>query len=220
MFDPEAIERARRARREWEATELRQFLERQPESRSDCRTGSGLPVTRVYTPEDVAEMNFDEIGERRRDKGLVDGTSILSTPPLRAGPPRYRRRQPVQPRRGWEDDAGLRTSLLSADAVRHPADAERFHAGATAPQAWSRRDVLRMDRARPRALRRAEGSEADRDRRLPDRIVDAVARATARRIPGAMVDPRAGQPQASRRAESPQPGRPRRHRGRADRVRV
>src|SRR5262249_16288220 len=25
--------------------------------------------------------------ERRRDKGLVDGTSILSTPPLRAGPP-------------------------------------------------------------------------------------------------------------------------------------
>src|SRR5262249_43199385 len=30
--------------------------------------------------------------ERRRDKGLVDGTSILSTPPLRAGPPRYRNR--------------------------------------------------------------------------------------------------------------------------------
>src|SRR5262249_40575671 len=30
--------------------------------------------------------------ERRRDKGLVDGTSIVSTPPLRAGPPRYRNR--------------------------------------------------------------------------------------------------------------------------------
>src|SRR5215510_10670140 len=62
MFDPEAIERARRARQEWEATALRQFLERQPESRSDCRTGSGLPVKRVYTPEDVAEMDFEAIG--------------------------------------------------------------------------------------------------------------------------------------------------------------
>src|SRR3989441_9340921 len=62
MFDRDAIERAAALRREWEARELREFLARQPESRSDCRTVSGLPVKRVYTPEDVADTSFEEIG--------------------------------------------------------------------------------------------------------------------------------------------------------------
>ena len=47
MYDPDAIERIRRAREAWEATELRHFLERQPESRADYRTLSGLPRKRV-----------------------------------------------------------------------------------------------------------------------------------------------------------------------------
>ncbi|MBI2160264.1 MAG: methylmalonyl-CoA mutase family protein [Candidatus Rokubacteria bacterium] len=62
MFDPEAIERIRAKQRAWEARELREFLARQPESRADCRTGSGLPVERVYTPADIAATSFDEIG--------------------------------------------------------------------------------------------------------------------------------------------------------------
>ncbi len=62
MFDPEAIERIKVKQRAWEAKELQAFLARQPESRADCRTGSGLPVERVYTPAHVADTSFDEIG--------------------------------------------------------------------------------------------------------------------------------------------------------------
>ncbi|HLE43005.1 MAG TPA: methylmalonyl-CoA mutase family protein, partial [Methylomirabilota bacterium] len=62
MFDPEAIERVRAMRKDWEANELRAFRERQAESRDPCTTGSGLPVHRVYTPEDVAGTPFEEIG--------------------------------------------------------------------------------------------------------------------------------------------------------------
>src|SRR5581483_9430286 len=49
-------------RRDWEARELAAFLARQPEARAESRTGSGLPVKRVYTPEDVAGIPFEEIG--------------------------------------------------------------------------------------------------------------------------------------------------------------
>jgi 2-hydroxyisobutanoyl-CoA mutase large subunit len=62
MFDPDAIERAKMLRQEWESGELRRFLDRQPESRDEYRTGSGLSVQRVYTPEDVADMSMDDLG--------------------------------------------------------------------------------------------------------------------------------------------------------------
>jgi methylmalonyl-CoA mutase N-terminal domain/subunit len=62
MFDPRAIERSAAQRRGWEETELRQFLERQPEARVSDRTASGLPTKRVYTPEDVAGIPADAIG--------------------------------------------------------------------------------------------------------------------------------------------------------------
>ena len=62
MYDREAIERIRAMRHDWEARELRAFLARQPESRPEYRTGSGLPVHRVYTPEDVAGTPWEEIG--------------------------------------------------------------------------------------------------------------------------------------------------------------
>ena len=62
MYDREAIERIGRMRQAWEAGELRQFVERQPESRAEYRTASGLPRQRVYTPEDVAGAPYEEIG--------------------------------------------------------------------------------------------------------------------------------------------------------------
>ena len=62
MFDRDAIERAKKLRHGWEAGELRRFLDRQPESREEYRTGSGLPVQRVYTPVDVADMSMDDLG--------------------------------------------------------------------------------------------------------------------------------------------------------------
>ena len=62
MFDREAIERARRLQAAWEGNELRGFLARQPETVTDARTLSGLPVQRVYTPADIADTAFEEIG--------------------------------------------------------------------------------------------------------------------------------------------------------------
>src|SRR5213596_2745008 len=62
MFDPDAIERMRAMQRDWEANELREFLERHPESRPEYRTGSLLPVERVYTPVDVADTALEALG--------------------------------------------------------------------------------------------------------------------------------------------------------------
>ncbi|HXU91264.1 MAG TPA: methylmalonyl-CoA mutase family protein [Methylomirabilota bacterium] len=62
MFDPKAIERARQARADWEARELKEFLARQPERRDEWRTGSGLPVQRLYGPEDIADIPAEDIG--------------------------------------------------------------------------------------------------------------------------------------------------------------
>ena len=62
MYDREAIERIRRMQRAWEGDELRRFVERQPESRAEYRTASGLPRKRVYTPADVADTPYEAIG--------------------------------------------------------------------------------------------------------------------------------------------------------------
>jgi len=53
-------ERAQKRREAWEKNELAEFVQRQPESRQKYETLSGIPVHRVYTPED--EVPFDEIG--------------------------------------------------------------------------------------------------------------------------------------------------------------
>ena len=52
----------KRLREQWEAHELREFLDRQPESRERYETLSGIPVQRVYTPEDLANTSFEAIG--------------------------------------------------------------------------------------------------------------------------------------------------------------
>src|SRR5262250_2648329 len=62
MFDRDEIARARALREAWEAGELRAFLDRQPESRPEYRTLSGLPLKRLYTPADLADAAYEDIG--------------------------------------------------------------------------------------------------------------------------------------------------------------
>ena len=62
MFDSDEIKRAAALRAAWEAGELRTFLERQQESRSEYRTLSGLPLKRVYTAEDVKDLRHEDLG--------------------------------------------------------------------------------------------------------------------------------------------------------------
>ncbi len=62
MFDPTEIDRISQMRKNWEGNELSQFSKRQSESRTEYRTASGLPLKRFYTPEDISETQFDDIG--------------------------------------------------------------------------------------------------------------------------------------------------------------
>jgi methylmalonyl-CoA mutase N-terminal domain/subunit len=62
VFDPDEIVRAAALRTAWEAGELRAFLDRQPESRPEYRTLSGLPLKRVYTAEDVKDLRQEDLG--------------------------------------------------------------------------------------------------------------------------------------------------------------
>jgi methylmalonyl-CoA mutase N-terminal domain/subunit len=48
--------------RDWERSELAAFLAKRPETRQQYFSGSGAPVKRVYTPADVADIPFGEIG--------------------------------------------------------------------------------------------------------------------------------------------------------------
>src|SRR5947208_2198303 len=53
-------EKARAQRLQWEENELKEFRRRQPEAKDKYETASGIPVHRVYTPEDA--VPFEEIG--------------------------------------------------------------------------------------------------------------------------------------------------------------
>jgi methylmalonyl-CoA mutase N-terminal domain/subunit len=61
-FDGMALEKLEQDHAEWRDGEVRNFLERQPEAKSDYRTGSGWPVERTYTALDVADTPLEDIG--------------------------------------------------------------------------------------------------------------------------------------------------------------
>jgi methylmalonyl-CoA mutase cobalamin-binding domain/chain len=48
--------------RDWADNELAKFLAKRPETRQQYFSGSGAPVQRVYTPADIADVPFAEIG--------------------------------------------------------------------------------------------------------------------------------------------------------------
>jgi methylmalonyl-CoA mutase N-terminal domain/subunit len=59
LFSGTALGRIRKRRRQWEGAELEQTLSRTPEGRTEYHTLSGIPVQRLYTPEDVQGLDFD-----------------------------------------------------------------------------------------------------------------------------------------------------------------
>jgi methylmalonyl-CoA mutase N-terminal domain/subunit len=63
LFAEDELARLTVERREWEATTVRQSLQRMPE-REHLMTTSGVPIERVYTPLDTADLDY------QRDLGL------------------------------------------------------------------------------------------------------------------------------------------------------
>ncbi len=59
MYDPQSLERIRQHKQQWEETTLKRTIERFPERDADFVTASSEPVERLYTPDDVAEMDYD-----------------------------------------------------------------------------------------------------------------------------------------------------------------
>jgi len=62
LFSKEELDRIDAEVRDWESNEVARFLERAPERRSAFRTGAGQDVQRTYTPVDVSETPWDDIG--------------------------------------------------------------------------------------------------------------------------------------------------------------
>jgi len=60
MFDDDELAEIRAAREEWEAETRDPFLDRHGERTDRFATVSNLEVDRLYTPEDVADLDYDE----------------------------------------------------------------------------------------------------------------------------------------------------------------
>ncbi|WP_119272358.1 methylmalonyl-CoA mutase family protein [Taklimakanibacter deserti] len=62
LFSEQALQRLRANEAEWERNELAAALKTRPEERSEYQTDCGLPLKRVYTAADVADIPEDDLG--------------------------------------------------------------------------------------------------------------------------------------------------------------
>ena len=58
MFDKERIKEIEKQRERWENTTLPKWISHHPERRKEFRNHSGIQIKRVYTPEDIQEMDY------------------------------------------------------------------------------------------------------------------------------------------------------------------
>jgi methylmalonyl-CoA mutase N-terminal domain/subunit len=58
MFDENALNDIKKAKQRWEKTTLPNWVSRHPERRKDYTTTSGISVERLYTPEDVKDIDY------------------------------------------------------------------------------------------------------------------------------------------------------------------
>jgi len=59
MYDKDELDRIKRMQKDWEATTLKQELEKNGEWKPEFKTLSGIPVKRVYTPLDLVERGWN-----------------------------------------------------------------------------------------------------------------------------------------------------------------
>lgn len=58
MSDTEKLNKIRKEHQRWEKTTIPDWLKRNPERKNDFSTVSGIPVKRLYTPEDVKDLDY------------------------------------------------------------------------------------------------------------------------------------------------------------------
>ena len=62
QHDPAALKHIEKEFNEWENNEVASFIKRAPESQSEYTTASGMPTKRTYTPLDVKDTLFEDVG--------------------------------------------------------------------------------------------------------------------------------------------------------------
>ncbi|HEY9118461.1 MAG TPA: methylmalonyl-CoA mutase family protein [Marinobacter sp.] len=62
QYDPAALKHIEKEFNDWEENEVSSFIKRAPESKSEYTTASGMPTKRTYTPLDVKNTPFEDIG--------------------------------------------------------------------------------------------------------------------------------------------------------------
>jgi methylmalonyl-CoA mutase N-terminal domain/subunit len=60
VFDRRGLAQAKKERQRWEKTILPNWIRRHPERRKTFETVSGIPVKRLYTPEDIADADYSK----------------------------------------------------------------------------------------------------------------------------------------------------------------
>ena len=58
MFDEQSLSKIAKEREKWEKTTVPAWLRRNPERKSEFKTSSGTPIKRLYTPEDVKNLDY------------------------------------------------------------------------------------------------------------------------------------------------------------------
>ncbi len=58
MFDEQSLNKIRKEREKWEKTVLPSWLHKNPERKDEFRTTSGINVKRLYTPEEVKNLDY------------------------------------------------------------------------------------------------------------------------------------------------------------------
>ena len=59
MYDKEKVEKIKKHKEQWEDTTLEKSMSRFPERQEEFVTTSSAPIDRLYTPEDVADMDYE-----------------------------------------------------------------------------------------------------------------------------------------------------------------
>ncbi|HEX2347840.1 MAG TPA: methylmalonyl-CoA mutase family protein [Ktedonobacterales bacterium] len=58
LYAPEAVEAVRGERERWEQTTVAKAIKRMPERPAETTTQSGMPIKRIYTPEDTSQLDY------------------------------------------------------------------------------------------------------------------------------------------------------------------
>jgi len=58
MFDKNEIKKIAEERKRWESTTVPKWIETKPERQKEFYTISGIPVKRIYTPEDIEDLDY------------------------------------------------------------------------------------------------------------------------------------------------------------------